>query len=403
MRARAAEAPVPERAEGWRTSPSTRMVANDSMTAAPSASFLAIASTFAAYAVAGLVASPAPARLAPAAPAPGFSVERVTDRVYALVRTDPPGLMFEANAAFVVGDSGVLVVDGGSNPASARQVLAELRRVTRRPVRWVVNTHWHDDHVLGNQLWRDSFPGVEIVAHARTREGMLGDGAANRPRFAEAAPRAAAGLRERVRKGESLAGGPMGDEERASHESSVALAEHWVAEYAGVRPVAPTRVFDDTLSIALGGGVARLHWLGNAHTRGDIVVELPRERVLIVGDLVSWPVPLVGSTSFPLEFGPTLDRVLALPHVSLVPGHGPVLATDEYPRLVARLLASMARQTRAAVARGETLDQARASVDLSEFRRLIAGDSRVRDILFTQYVAGPGVARAYEAAKGEPK
>lgn len=374
------------------------------MTAAASASpILAIAPLLAiAHAALACVAGwAAPAVAPPNAGAAGFAVERVTDGVYALIRTDPPGLMFEANAAFVVGDSGVLVVDGGSNPASARQVLAELRRVTRLPVRWVVNTHWHDDHVLGNQVWRDSFPGVELVAHARTREGMLGDGAANRPRFAEAAPRAAAGLRERVRKGESLSGGPLGDEERASHESSVALAEHWVAEYAGVRPAAPTRVFDDTLSLALGGRVARLHWLGNAHTRGDIVVELPRERVLIVGDLVSWPVPLVGSTSFPLEFGPTLDRALALPHERLLPGHGPVLATDDYPRLVSRLLASMARQTRAAVARGETLEQARASVDLSEFRRLIAGESRVRDILFSQYVVGPGVARAYEAARGE--
>ena len=73
---------------------------------------------------------------------------------------------------------------------------------------------------------------------------------------------------------------------------------------------------------------------------------------------------------------------------------------DAYVRLVARLLASIRDQTAAAVARGETLEQARKSVDLSEFRKAIAGDSQLRKLGFDNYVADPGVAVAYREAKG---
>ena len=112
---------------------------------------------------------------------------------------------------------------------------------------------------------------------------------------------------------------------------------------------------------------------------------------------MSWPVPLVGTTSFPLDYGATLENLLALRPAVLVPGHGPVLRDDAYVRLMIRMLASIRTQTEAAVSRGETLEQARRSVNLDEFRRAIGGESKVRVLLFNQYVAGPAVARAYEA------
>lgn len=332
---------------------------------------------------------------------PKFDVQRIADGVYAVLRTDPPGLMFEANSGFVVSDDGVIVIDGGSNPASAAEVLAAVRRVTEKPVRYVINTHWHGDHVAGNQVYADAFPGVELVAHASSREDMATEGEAARRQFAEGAPQAAASIRALVDAGKGMDGQPLTAEERASHESTIALAEHALAQAPGVRPVLPTLTLEDRLTLSRGGRTIDVRWLGRAHTRGDVVVHLPREGILFTGDLVSWPVPLVGTTSFPLDYGAALDKLVGLGAATFVPGHGPVLRDDSYPRLMARLLASIKEQTEAAVARGETLEQARRSVDLSEFRRAIAGDSKVRNLLFTQYVAGPAVARAYEHASAK--
>ena len=108
---------------------------------------------------------------------------------------------------------------------------------------------------------------------------------------------------------------------------------------------------------------------------------------------------LVGTTSFPTDFAATLQRLQELHAATLVPGHGPVMHDDGYLQLEIRLLASIKQQAEAAVARGESLEQARQSVKLDEFRTLFAGDSKVRRDLFDTYVAGPGVARAYELAK----
>lgn len=346
-----------------------------------------------------LAATPLSAQQSAAAPAsPPFDVQRIADGVHVLVRTDPPGLMFEANAAFIVNDEDVVVIDGGSNPASAQAVLAAIRRTTPKPVRFVINTHWHDDHMMGNMVFRDTFPAVEFIAHATAGEDLATDGARNRRQMVEQGPQMAAFLRDRVAQGRSLDDSALSDEERASHLSSLRLAEHFFAQAPGFRPIAPTMALERRLTLRRGGRTIDVHWLGRAHTRGDLVVHLPEDGIVFAGDLVSWPIPLIGSTSFPLEYGATLEKVLALPHAMIVPGHGPVLRDDAYVSLMIRLLAAIRSGTQAAVARGETLEQARKSIDLGALRREFAGDSPVRALLFDNYVAGPAVARAFQAA-----
>jgi hypothetical protein len=94
--------------------------------------------------------------------------------------------------------------------------------------------------------------------------------------------------------------------------------------------------------------------------------------------------------------------MLALRPAVIIPGHGPVMRDDSHARLTLRLLNSIRDQTGAAVARGETLEAARKSVNLEEFRKLFAGDSRFKSFVFANYVTSSGVAAAYrEAAEGK--
>lgn len=131
------------------------------------------------------------------------------------------------------------------------------------------------------------------------------------------------------------------------------------------------------------------------------MVHLPKEGIVFTGDIVAGPIPLIGSTSFPLDYGPTLEKLLALKASVYVPGHGSVMKDDSYVRLMVRLLASVRQQTEAAVARGETLEQARKSVDLAELRKAMAGDSKLLNVLFSMYVADPAVMRAWQQASGK--
>ena len=97
-------------------------------------------------------------------------VERLADGVYAIIHDDATDQWPHGNTGVVVSDDGVLVVDATYLPSRARGDIALIRRLTDRPVRYLVNTHWHMDHTHGNEAYRDAFPGVTIVTERRTRE-----------------------------------------------------------------------------------------------------------------------------------------------------------------------------------------------------------------------------------------
>lgn len=107
-----------------------------------------------------------------------FEVVKVADGVYAAVRKEPPGLT--VNSVFIINDNDVVVVDTTLTPGSAKELLAALRKLTNKPVKYVINTHWHDDHIMGNQVFRDAFPGVEFIGHANTRDYLPVTGLNNR-------------------------------------------------------------------------------------------------------------------------------------------------------------------------------------------------------------------------------
>ena len=101
---------------------------------------------------------------APAAHAPNFTVEKIAEGVYAVIRTEPPGYLFQSNSTFIVCDSDVIVVDPQFTLAATKEVIAALRTITSKPVTYVINTHSHEDHVVGNQVYRDEYPGVKFIA-----------------------------------------------------------------------------------------------------------------------------------------------------------------------------------------------------------------------------------------------
>jgi cyclase len=335
-------------------------------------------------------------------PARNFEVQKIAEGVYAVIRKDLPGLMVDANSVFIINEDDVVVVDTSGAPSTTKEVLAALRRLTDKPVKYVINTHWHDDHIIGDPVYQEAFPGVEFVAHARMREYLPGQGAVNRKNFLQGAPGALESLKSSLSNNKSITGAEITDEERESYASDIRLVELALAEAPGTRLTLPTITLEDRLTLHRGGRVIDILHLGGGHTAGDIVVHLPREGIVITGDLVVWPVPLVGGDQSHVgAWGATLEKLRALKPSVIVPGHGPVMRDDSYVKLVASLFASVKQQTEAAVARGETLEQARKSVSLDEYRRQFAGDSTVRKVLFDIYVARPAIAAAFREASSK--
>lgn len=365
----------------------------------------------------------------PAAPGgPAVEVVQVAAGVYVV---QPPAAMRfdESNAVVVIRDEGVLVVDTQTAPSSARAVIAEIRKLTPKPVRWVVNTHWHGDHVQGNSVYRDTFPGVEFIAHADTREDIE---ARARPQLKEDIADTE-GWIERARK--ALATGEA-DGKKLSDEEKKQVAgriERRTAAVARLREVTefvlPGKTFTDGLDLPAdsgsspasasgagpqsgsgsgpqpgsmrgdGDGVIHLrHYLG--HTRGDVVIHLPKERVLITGDLLD-DLPFTGHGS-PQALVETLHALDKLEFDAIVPGHGRVRRGEEareHLRVTAELFDSIVKQTKAAAAEGLSVDDTKKKVDVTALH-----DHFVTDDVSGRYwgfFIGEAIARAYDEAAGK--
>ncbi len=327
-----------------------------------------------------------------------FDLQKIADGIYAAIRKEPPGLGFDANVVFIINDRDVIVVDTNVTPASAKESLAALRMLTDKPVSYVINTHWHDDHILGNQVYREAFPAVEFIGHTSTLQDLPTVGASNRQQLLAGGPQVVAQLKSLVEQNKSLTGKALTEEERASYLSDIKWAERYFAEAPKFQVILPTITIADRLTLHRGTRVIDIRHLGRGHSGADLIVHLPQENVVITGDLIVWPVPLVGSTSYPSEYLATLEKLLALQSGVMIPGHGRVQRDDVYAKLMVRLLRAITEQVAAAVARGESLEQTRKSVNLEEFRQAFAGDSQLRSFIFSYYVSGPAVAAAYRQA-----
>ena len=266
-------------------------------------------------------------------------------------------------------------------------------------MRYLVNTHRHVDHTAGNQVYLREFPGVEIVGHPAMLEDLTAKGEETVRGWISGSTDLDGQLQAWLKEGKNLAGEPLSEAERRSYESDLELARHMVAHGPAIRVTPPTLLVDDRLVLTRGARRIEILHLGKSHTRGDLVVFLPAEGIVATGDLVVAPVPLVGSDqSYVAEWARTLDRLLALGAKTYLPGHGPVLSGDKANAHVIGyrdFLASVDRQARAAIARGETEEKARQSVDVLAFRDRMAGEERLLQILFGIYGKAPAIGAVY--------
>jgi glyoxylase-like metal-dependent hydrolase (beta-lactamase superfamily II) len=219
-----------------------------------------------------------------------------------------------ANAVIVEGDRDLLIVDTNVSPAAAATLREELRAVVDKPIRTVVNTHFHYDHAHGNQIYG---PDVEIIGHEFTRR-MLASGESIRGRsydmFIGGIPSQIDQLRKQI---DTMADGSA----REKMGEQLKVQEQYRAATAAVKPQPPTVTLTESLTLHRGGREIRLLFLGRGHTGGDVVVFLPNERIVATGDLLTAGPAYLGD-AYLAEWGATLDRLRALDFQTVLPGHG---------------------------------------------------------------------------------
>ena len=334
------------------------------------------------------------AQVAVAQPSFLLPPQQLAPGVYAVLQR-LPFLLSDSNVLIIINDDDVIVVDANIMPSSARHIIGEIRKLTPKPVRYVINTHWHSDHHHGNAAYRDAFPGVEFIQHAETRRAVIErDIPAVKPNVDSAYPAAAETLRQTLRSGKSASGTALTDAQRDRMTQMVGIYEMWIADMK-VSPVIPgTIVLRDSLVLHRGDRTIVVKHVGRGNTAGDLVVHLPKEKILATGDLVVFPIPLAFQ-SHPGEWPGTLKKVASLDAVTIMPGHGPIMKDYNYVNQLIALIESTSQQVTRAVSSGASLDSTHKLVNLDTFRDQFAGqDARNRN-LFDAWFARPAVEAAF--------
>jgi glyoxylase-like metal-dependent hydrolase (beta-lactamase superfamily II) len=349
-------------------------------------------------AAASVVNAPDPKR-----PGPNESYEHVqlAEGVHAFLAPEGRTGTVQGNSLVVIGKAAVLVVDTGQFPELTKRMIADIRKLTDRPVRYVVNTHWHGDHLLGNRTYREAFPGVSIVNHVET--ARLADKAY--ATFVEKSqkefPTYVSDMRAAVARGTRKSGKALTSDEKEYFTRQANELEAAIGQLPQMAYLAPDVLFTQEVDFDLGGRQVRVLHLGRGNTGGDTVVFVPDAKVAAAGDLVVYPTPY-SFGSWLEEWTATLGKLKALGASQVVPGHGPVLKDDAYVDTLIELIGETRRQVAAAAKEGLSLEDARKRVDLGRFRTLLAGDDFWRQQAFDQFFLNPAVGQAYKEAKGEP-
>jgi len=219
-----------------------------------------------------------------------------------------------SNSCVIVNSDDVLIVDSHISPESARVLLKELKTITDKPVRFLVNTHFHFDHANGNQVFTSP---VDIIGHEFTRRKLLGDVKAKGTIFGDTL----AGLPGQIDQLKQRAGAEKDAAVKTRLEQQLRVQQAYAEQVKEVKPTPPSVTLSDHMTLFRGDREIRLVHPGRAHTAGDVVVYLPKERVVCTGDLLVAGISNL-SDGFVNEWPDTLEKVRALDFTDVVPGHG---------------------------------------------------------------------------------
>jgi glyoxylase-like metal-dependent hydrolase (beta-lactamase superfamily II) len=330
-----------------------------------------------------------------------YELVQVAEGIHAFIAPEPRTGVVQGNSVAIIGDDGVLVVDTGQFPGLARRMIGDIRKLTDKPVRVVVNTHWHGDHLLANGQYRESYPNVTFVAHPETRRLAAKSYAEFAPKAIKKLPEVVQRMRELLAAGKTEDGKPLSEEDRQYGQVEIQDLEDAVRGLPEIRFTPADVTFDRELSVHLGEREVKLMHIGRGNTSGDVIVYVPDAKVLMTGDLVVNPTPY-SFGSFLGEWIETLRKVEAVGASTIVPGHGPLMKDTAYIDTLIELIQSVRTQVQAAVKEGLSLEDTRKKVDLDSFRKRLAGDDMWRRRAFVEFFETPAVARAYKEAKGEP-
>lgn len=294
--------------------------------------------------------------------------EEVAEGVWLVTGTGSVYTM--SNAMVLVGEFDTLVVDSHVTPAASRALIESIPVVTDKPIRYLVNSHYHFDHAHGNQSFPDD---IEIIGHEFTRKKLNGElgnvlEESTFKSFSDPVPATVANLQRQVEaETDPNRKAQLRERHRVQRDYMNAIGE--------VQPTPPNITLETKMTlfqvVANGSREIQLHHFGRAHTGGDVVVFLPQDKIVFTGDMMLPGLAYMGDGHVD-EWPSTLDGLLSLDFDIWLPGHGPVMRSKEPVGHFQAYLRDLWTKASQMHSRGVSADQAAQQIDMSDHSRNFA-------------------------------
>src|SRR4051812_11716715 len=229
--------------------------------------------------------------------------------------TSTGAMVTGSNNVAIVGDRDVLVVDTGTSPAAARAFIEDVKLLTPKPIRYVVNTHFHYDHTDGNQVYAGK---ADIIAHEYVKQAIQTLNVLQREPFKTSqltnVPNRIETLKKQIADAKDAT-------TKANLERQLKVAQEGWEQLKEIKPTPPNVTYSKKKVLDLGGREVQLLFLGRGHTNGDTVVFLPKEKIVATGDLMESTIAYMGDAQFD-EWVATLEALRKIDWTLDLPGHG---------------------------------------------------------------------------------
>ena len=346
---------------------------------------------------------PVGAQGSPAANIGYFQIVRpVTKGVWLL--TQPKfQLQPDGNVTVIEQRDGLVLVDAGGSPGSGRRIVAMVKSLSSKPVKAVIITQWHGDKPQGLSEILKEWPNARTIATATTQAHLAEPKTMNTPGAPDAKRNAyyqkvVQDQIDYMQKAEAKA---ATESERQGYATAVRMLRQYGPDMDGALTIPTKEGFTDHLMLSDPERPAEAMFLGRANTDGDAVVWLPKQKILVAGEIVILPFPY-GFGSYPSDWLATLGKLRAIPFRTLIPGHGMPQTDRSQIDRIERTLKDVRAQVAPLAAQGLTLEQVRTKVDLGADAKLFVGSDPWLNKWFKAFFTDPIVASAYKEAKGDP-
>jgi cyclase len=318
---------------------------------------------------------------------------KISDNVYVF---KPKIDWTHGNGVAIIGPDGVVFVDTYIQFNYAEEAIRRLRKITPLPVRYVVNTHWHFDHVMGNSVFKRVFPQSQIIVHDSTAAMLERRVKARVEGEADFIKANLAQTDSEVRNGKMSRGTPLTGTIKPYWDLSLREAREYEQQFKPEKFVSADITFSDTLSMRWGSQTLRLiHMAQNGHSTGDVVIWIPEARILIAGDLVVAPTPYATYYNSP-GMVKAIDALIAMKPAIVIPGHGEVEHDLQYMQLLERAFAAYRSAAETSLAAHVPERQALDSIAFPEIDRAFTGDDAMKQWAYRAFFARNLIHNTYQ-------